>query len=490
MSGKAKKRGILLFLAIILTTLVIIIMGRSKWLLDHEGESFSTLAFLDRQTGAEETIIPYYSRVQDVYYLFLPSYADTGKVSIYFEGAAKALFQNGTETQTLKRGETLDVLEQDVMYELSFEGEDETTAGFCIMQSSNLPAMFVETESGSMEAVDDDKDYQEKGRYSLVDVDGALLFADELDHITGRGNSTWGYEKKSYGIKLESEADLLGMGSADSWILLSNVEDHTFLCNKITYDMAVEAGMDGAPGSRYIDLYINHKYHGMYLLCEKVEIDENRIPIANLEEENKKLNKDIGQSEQVTTDDGKCVLLGTNPKDITGGYLLERDVYSKYKKEVSGFQTSLLGDLYTIKSPEYASQEELTYIRNLVDGMERAVTSADGIDDETGKSIWDYVDLESFAQKYVIEELCKNNGAGATSSYFYKPQDSISTKIFAGPVWDYDKAYARVKGFDSSVRNLCYLTQRAEGTTLFWHLNQFTEFQEAVRECYGSFFSD
>jgi hypothetical protein len=483
MGGKAKKRVILLFLATILTALVIVIVGRSEWLLDNAGESFSTLAFLDRQTGEEEKIIPYYSEVQDAYYLFLPSYADQGKVSIYFEGATNASFQNGTETQTLKRGETLDVLEQDVMYELSFEGEDETTAGFYIMQSSNLPAMFLETESGSMEAVDDDKDYQEKGRYSLVDVDGSLLFTDELDHITGRGNSTWNYPKKSYTIKLESAANLLDMGQAESWILLSNVEDISYLRNKITYDMAVAAGMDGAPESRYIDLYINNEYHGMYLLCEKIEPGENRVPIADLGAENKKLNKNIELAEPAYTERTKGVSLGTAPKDITGGYIVERDEYSKYMEEVSGFRTPLLEDLYVIKSPEYASQEEATYISDLFSDMEKAIVEDDG-------DFLDYIDLQSFVQKYMIEEISKNNGGGATSSYFYKPEDAVSTKIFGGPVWDYDKGYGAVDGINDSRRDLCYLTLRDEGTTLFWYLNQHEEFQEEVKSCYHDFFSD
>jgi hypothetical protein len=149
-----------------------------------------------------------------------------------------------------------------------------------------------------------------------------------------------------------------------------------------------------------------------------------------------------------------------------------------------------LGDLYTIKSPEYASVEETAYMKNLVNGMERAVMSEDGIDPETGKSLSDYIDIKSFAQKYIIEELCKNNGGGATSSYFYKPQDSISTRLFAGPVWDYDKAYGRLTGFDGTTRDFCYLTQRGGGTTLFWYLNQNQEFQDAVKECYTDFFSD
>jgi hypothetical protein len=491
-SGRLEKRACLIGLVIILTVLVIAIVGRSEWFLDHEGDSFSTLAFVDSEETVEEKLIPYYSEENNIYYLFLPSYANQQNVTIYFEGAKEAVFRTGEASLEMKRGETIEELAEDTLYELSFEnGEGNTaTAGFQIMHSANLPALFVETESGTMDTVDADKANEESGRYALVDADGRLIVTDKLSHITGRGNSTWIYPKKSYSIKLKSDADLLGMGSADSWILLSNVEDTTYLKNKITYDMAIAAGMTGATDSRYIDLYINHEYNGMYLLCEKIEADENRIPMTNLDEENERLNKNIEQLETVAMDDGKCVRLDTNPKDITGGYILERDVSEKYDAEVSGLQSALLGDLYTIKSPEYASVEETEYVKDLINGMERAVVSEDGIDPETGKSLSDYIDLKSFAQKYLIEEICKNNGGGATSSYFYKPQDSISTRLFAGPVWDYDKAYGRLTGFNGTTRDLCYLTQRESNTTLFWYLNQNQEFRDAVKECYRDFFSD
>lgn len=190
-----------------------------------------------------------------------------------------------------------------------------------IMHSANLPALFIETQSGTMDAVDANKNYQEKGRYTLIGVDGTLLYADQLSHITGRGNSTWNYPKKSYGIKLANLVNLLNMGSADAWILLGNVEDNTYLRNKITYDMAIEAGMTGVPESKYIDLYINNQYHGMYLLCEKIEVGENRIPMADLSLENKRINKDIKQVDKVSTQTLKCVRLESNSQDITGGYI-------------------------------------------------------------------------------------------------------------------------------------------------------------------------
>ena len=209
------------------------------------------------------------------------------------------------------------------------------------MRSERLPALFLETDSGSMEQLNADKNFAEKGRIVLFDADGNIVCADRLDRISGRGNSTWAYPKKSYGIRLKNRADLFDMGSADRWILLSNADDRAYIRNKITYDMAVAAGMPGAPESRYIDLYVNHRYHGMYQLCEKVEIDPERVPITDLEVENKKLNRDIESCGRFVTDRKKGVVLSAEPRDLTGGYLLERDVVEKFNEEISG----LYGDV-------------------------------------------------------------------------------------------------------------------------------------------------
>lgn len=133
----------------------------------------------------------------------------------------------------------------------------------------------------------------------------------------------------------------------------------------------------------------------------------------------------------------------------------------------------------------------MDYISGLMNGMEKALLSEDGVNPDTGMSYMDYIDMRSFAQKYILEELSKNNGAGATSSFFYKPQDRVSTKLFAGPVWDYDKAYASITGINESTDDLCYLTLRdSNPTTLFWQLNRHPEFRKAVEAYYEEFFSD
>ncbi len=467
--------------------------ARSYYAVDEikvlDGEGFFFL--LDNNLIQEE-IYCFYNNADGNYYLFLPSFADLRDVKVVYQGALDCFFQKDGTELFLESGDDIRELALDQSYHFCFKERDGQTieeGNLIVMRSSKLPALFIETESGTMESVDADKSYKEPGIFTLHNENGNIECRDTLDHITGRGNSTWNTDKKSYGVKLKNGADLFGMGYADKWILLSNVQDDAYIRNKITYDMAIAAGMEGATQSRYIDLYLNHRYHGMYQLCEKVEIGTNRIRANDLEAENKYLNEDYDIAEPFGDETRKGVALGNTPGNITGGYLLERDIWSKYRMEKSGFKTSVLGDSYTIKSPEGATESQVDYILTLFNEAEKAILDKEGINPDTGRSYLEYIDLKSFAQKYIIEELSRNNGGGSSSSFFYKPNDEISTRIFCGPVWDYDKAYGILKNYNSNTRDLGYLTLRVETTQLFKELYKHREFRQMVYECYRDFFS-
>lgn len=494
MGHRAKQRGILVFLAVFLMLIVVFMQKREYSQIQKDGAYIENLCFVLSNSASEQEIFCFTDKAAQVNYLFLPSYAKMEEVRISFAGATTVVFAGTQGEVSLVNGESVGALCCGEKYELFFcgkKGEKLEKQEMVIMHSAGLPAVFLETDSGSLNQLNADKNYAEKGRIVLFDAAGNVVCADKLDRISGRGNSTWAYPKKSYGIRLKSRADLFDMGSADKWILLSNVEDRTYIRNKITYDMGVAAGMTGSPQSQYIDLYVNHRYHGMYQLCEKVEIDPERVPITDLEAENENLNRDIENCGRFGTERKKGVVLPAEPRDLTGGYLLERDVVEKFNEEVSGFYTETLKDLYTIKEPAYASEAQVDYISGLVNALELAVVSEDGVNPESGMHYSEYIDMRSFAQKYIVEELTKNNGGGATSSFFYKPEDEVSRKLFAGPVWDYDKAYANLTGINESTDDLCYLMQRGtDPTTLFWHLNEHPDFRRMVSSCYGEFFAD
>lgn len=100
------------------------------------------------------------------------------------------------------------------------------------------------------------------------------------------------------------------------------------------------------------------------------------------------------------------------------------------------------GDMLGIRSPKYASVNELDYISCFYNQMEAAVLSEDGINPTTQRHYSEYIDMESFARYYLLNEIVLNHDGGMHSLYMYKDSDSIDPKLHAGPAWDFDKSLA------------------------------------------------
>lgn len=453
---------------------------------------FNDLKFCFEKNAGLQEIGCYY--FDDIYYVFLPSFVEPHEVLVECLGVEKIVFSLGQDVIELENREKSEAFMTDTVYNVSLldmSGSRLQSGRIKFMKSGNLPAMFVETESGSMDYLNENKNNREEGSMTLYSSLGSLECADELKHISGRGNQTWDFDKKSYAINLKNKADLLGMGAAKDWVLLCNVYDRSYIRNKITYEMAIASGIGWAPQSEYIDLYVNGQYHGLYQLCEKVEVDNQRVDIKNLKDANELANPEVNLSElqRYENEDTIGYLWEHEPKDITGGYLIERDYGYKYEEALSGFVSKSLKDHYAIESPDRASRAEMLYISTLFNEMEEAVIAEDGMNN-AGKSYLDYIDVRSFANKYIIEEVTRNDGGGATSAFYYKPEDSKSKLIFAGPVWDYDKAYGRVQGIESNTYDLCFSTLHFDETLLYYYLYKQDEFQKEVKEIYREFYSN
>lgn len=436
-----------------------------------------------------------YSAKEDMRYVFLPSFADMSRIEVETI-ADKVLFsKDGEQFGVEKEGREVFSFEEDTPYQVSFlneRGKTLITEQIVFLKSAKLPTLLIETSSGTMERLEKNKQHSEKGFYRLVDTEGNIFSTGELDGISARGNQTFMYEKKSYQIDLKQADDLLDMGEACAWILLSNVYDPSYIRNKLTYDMAVDAGMEGSPRSEFVDVYFNDQYAGMYLLTEKLEFAANRLEYTDLYQENKNANGgmiDKNNTFMSVDRKKKGIRLEQNPEDITGSYLLERDYAHKFDQSASGF-TTRQGEEYTIKLPKYASVEEVDYIEGVMQAVEDSIMAPDGIHPVTGRHYTEYIDQESWVDKYLIEEICRNNGGGATSSYFYKKPDFCSDKVFGGPVWDYDKAYGNYHGYNQNSCDLGFLTLHAHYTNWFYHLYQKDDFQTALKQRYRDFYSD
>lgn len=236
--------------------------------------------------------------------------------------------------------------------------------------------------------------------------------------IKGRGNSTWGMDKKPYRLKFNSKAKLLGLASAKNWVLLANYSDKTLMRNYIADGVAQSLNGDFTPHGIFVEVVMNNEYVGTYLLTEQVELSADRVNITEM-----KAGDNSGAA-------------------LTGGYLLELD---QRLDEVNWFRT--VADIpFTIKSPENASPAQIDYIKTYIQDTENAIFGANFADPVNGYA--KYINSDSFINWFLVNELFKNQDAANFSSmYYYKDRNG---KLGMGPAWDFDLGAGNVDYSDAT----------------------------------------
>ena len=438
--------------------------------------------------------------------LFLPSGVDTSAVTVHLDitspsAVVTAVGKNGAAQVT--DGATLDLTalcgdgDRFGLTLRAVSGSIIEERTLTVYPSSYVDAMYLvsddpENEGRQWVESSEDKSNKATGAMVLQTADGTVVYDGDLTQIKGRGNSTWNLSKKPYQIKLDKKTDLLQTGDADNkaktWVLLANYADVSALRNTLALNLGAEMGMEYYMENRPVELYYDGEYRGTYLLCEKVEINSGRVDITDLEGSNEGANDGVDLEELETavgqTANGAtytyCVGMN-NPEDITGGYLLEMEVAYRTAAEVCYFYTTR-GNYVVVKSPEFASKEQMEYIASIYQEYEDALYN-DGVNPDTGRRYTDYVDLESTAMCYLINELSKNLDGFRTSAYLYKEAGVDQMKM--GPLWDYDLGFG--VGGGEAIHKLHQ--QDPEGlysvhSTFAGMLYLQGDFREAVREIY------
>ena len=146
------------------------------------------------------------------------------------------------------------------------------------MYSEHIPAVFIETESGTSDLINNDKNIREAGTITVLEPDGSISLEHTLEYIKGRGNTSYTeFDKKPYQIKLTESAPFLGMDPGKKWVFISNSADSTLVRNALSRSLAKHLGLAQSEEGTFVDLYLNREYMGNYYVVEKIEVQENRL---------------------------------------------------------------------------------------------------------------------------------------------------------------------------------------------------------------------
>ncbi len=363
------------------------------------------------------------------------------------------------------------------------------------LYSEHIPAVFIETESGTSDQINSDKNIKEAGTIKVLEPDGSFSLEHSLEYIKGRGNTSYTeFDKKPYQIKLTQDAPFLDMEPGKKWVFVSNSADSSLIRNALSRSLAGHLNLPQSEEGTFVDLYVNKEYVGKYYVVEKIEIQENRLLLSDLQKatEHENETEDLSTYETAWTDTTKAKQIPNDPEDITGGYLIERDFDNRFLKEVEINESYFITEAkecFIVRDPEYTSEAQIAYIDSYVQSVENAILSAEGIDGTTGKSYQDLIDVDSFVRKYLLEEVTANYDGGVASSYFYKDSDTIDGRLYAGPVWDYDVSWGNSPAYlgqiSTSPERLSRLASHSDSSVWFQSLYHKPEVYEKIVSCYA-----
>ena len=290
---------------------------------------------------------------------------------------------------------------------------------------SKLPVCYVDTDDGEFPTAAKEK------HTGMLRIQGNDAFKEQYKGamtVNVRGNTSAGYAKKPYKLKLDKKSTLCGLGSQKSkhWVLLANMPDMSNMRNKLAYDFANSIGVLGME-STWVDVVFNGRYDGVYQLCEHVRIAGDRVDVFDWEG----YSEDSGH----TAEDFSWI--DASSTDVCGGWLFE---FSTEMDEVSRFTVTSgnLRMLTMVNSPEYlkTNGDMFNAARGFLQNYFDACTSSARKSVE-GLHYSAYCDVDSMVGYFLVQELFGNQDAGAKSRYAYK---DIGAKLKWGPVWDFDHA--------------------------------------------------
>ena len=427
-------KGLILILTLLLACLILL-----GWQQQEQGVSLS----LELPSGDSMEEIHCWQSDSGERYFFLPAYGELEKARVRVRGRGSLLLDGTLLTDGMSCGG----FALDQPYSLT-DGAGESLGRVRFVQSAQMPSIYIDVASGSMDYIHEDIDHSESGSIRVYRADGSLDYSGRIDSMNGRGQSTWGAPKKPYSLTLAGGADLLGMGKAEKWILLANAYDPSHLRNKLVLDASQKGGPPYTPECRWADLYLNGEYAGLYLLTERNEVAPGRVDISR-----------------------------------EGSFLVSKDWETRLiDRKRTYITTDSNAALRVVFSA--LSLEEL---RQTWQSAENAILSPEGIDPVTGKSWQELIDLDSWARRYLIEEVFGNVDAGVRSQAFFR--DGGEGKICAGPVWDYDLALGNTFAWPKPSPSMIYAhVKNIWGSGWYAALYQKEAFYRRVTELYETDF--
>ncbi|WP_373587393.1 CotH kinase family protein [Bacteroides caccae] len=259
---------------------------------------------------------------------------------------------------------------------------------------SAIPELTITTTDPSIAEIPS-KDYYLEGTLAVNGRGGYEDYTGKTE-VKGRGNSTWGYPKKPYRLKLNKKAEICGLGKAKNYVLLANHLDPTLMLNSVAFKIGRLLELTFTNHAIPVDVVLNGIYKGSYLLTEQIEVKENRVDL----DEN---NSVMWELDSYWDDEPKFKSTAFNLPVMVKDPDLTTEQFEYWKKDFNAFTTQF-------------AKEPLE-----------------------GNSYVDMIDIESVAKFLITFNLVHNMEINHPKSVFLHKEGN--GKYVMGPIWDFDWAY-------------------------------------------------
>jgi len=310
--------------------------------------------------------------------------------------------------------------------------------------------------------------------YMDIFESGEKTFSNPIG-IEYRGASSFrSSDKKSYGIETWDESgndidvEILGFPKEEDWILTGHVFrnpetifDPTLMRHYIGYELYGNMG-NYSSRSKFVELEIannngGNNYQGVYVFMEKLKRDSNRINIAKLNiNDNDPETVTGGYIIKIDKTSGSDVALDNQPLEYYENNWQEDASYNesisfRSNYDVNGNNLQSLAPfgppyhaqqhletyfLYEYPKASEISNAQKNYIQNYINDFETELANED-FSTQT-RNYLEYINLESFIDYFIINELTGNIDGYRLSTYMHKDRGE---KLKMGPIWDLNIGY-------------------------------------------------
>lgn len=251
--------------------------------------------------------------------------------------------------------------------------------------------------------------------------------------------------KFSYKIKFDEKQDLFGFGKDKEWNLIANFMDRSLIRNHLVYSLSrLMDGMEFSIDHQYVELYLNNEYNGLYMLTESVKTGSNRV--------------DIEQDYDANTA-AIPFMIEQDQKAIDGGL-----------KEGVDYFWNHYGLPFSTKYPDafstdYVTAAQFKYIRDRLNEVYDHVSMYD---------YKDYIDVNSFIDYFMVQEIFRNVDVNHSSVYLYQRPGEV---MKMGPIWDLDLSMGNYDYIESQPELFVKSVVGGGGNYLYNNLMRHNEFK-------------